>query len=106
MEEEKDVLDISSAFVSNSAEKVMHCKPVQKDSSNRNKENPGIKTEIQVPDKHPVTILAFEGFNYAREGCFNEAIEKFSEALVLTPDDYRLYANRSLCYLQICQFKK
>lgn len=102
-EEEDDELDINSAFVTNVAEKMLNSKQVQRNNTSQIEEK---KTEILMADKHPVTLLAFEGFNFAREGGFNEAIEKFSEALFLTSDDYRLYANRCLCYLQIGQYRK
>ncbi|XP_075238562.1 uncharacterized protein LOC142334444 isoform X2 [Lycorma delicatula] len=105
-QEAEEEFDLNSAFVSNLAEKVINKKQIRKNNTSQNDRNERKNKILTSDEPHPVTELAIEGYNLAKEGCFNKAIDKFSEALYLNPNDYRLYVNRCLCFLQIGQYQK
>lgn len=102
--EEEDEIDINSAFINRAVEKLNISKQNDGSSEKSNKRtslngNNGTK-------EHPVTPLAFQAFNCATDGNFESAIEKYTEAMKVSPEDFRLYVNRSLCFLQIKEYQK
>lgn len=47
-----------------------------------------------------------EGNHLFRQGLFNEAVEKFSQAISLDPNNEVYYANRSLVYFSLKEWQK
>ncbi|KAM9326805.1 uncharacterized protein PAF06_003033 [Gastrophryne carolinensis] len=102
--EQEPEWDVNSAFVANAAS---HIRPKTKKKldkkHNANKEN---EDKIQESDCTNSSIqrsrnFAEQGINSVRDGEYARAIELFSEAIRLDPEDYRYFGNRSYCYEQL-----
>ncbi|KAE8590674.1 hypothetical protein XENTR_v10018153 [Xenopus tropicalis] len=102
--EQEPEWDVNSAFVANAAS---HLRPKTRNKAdkkhNSNKENEG---KIREGDCLNSSIqrgrqLAELGINYVQEGNYTKAVELFSEAIGLDPEDYRYFGNRSYCYEQL-----
>ena len=50
--------------------------------------------------------LAVEGYNAASREEYSKAVEFFTKAIHLVPNDHRFYGNRSFCYCQLGQYTK
>nr|XP_020453171.1 sperm-associated antigen 1A-like isoform X1 [Monopterus albus]XP_020453172.1 sperm-associated antigen 1A-like isoform X1 [Monopterus albus] len=52
------------------------------------------------------TLLKKEGNDLVKKGHFRVALEKYSECLVLKPDECALYTNRAICLLKLSRFEE
>ncbi|XP_044027187.1 sperm-associated antigen 1A [Siniperca chuatsi] len=52
------------------------------------------------------TLLKREGNNLVKKGLFQEALEKYTECLILKPDECALYTNRAICLLKLNRFEE
>ncbi|XP_029369550.1 sperm-associated antigen 1A [Echeneis naucrates] len=52
------------------------------------------------------TLLKQKGNDLVKEGRFQEALEKYSECLILKPDECAIYTNRAICLLKLSRFKE
>ncbi|XP_059205335.1 sperm-associated antigen 1A [Centropristis striata] len=52
------------------------------------------------------TLLKREGNDLVKKGCFQEALEKYSECLTLKSDECALYTNRAICLLRLNRFEE
>lgn len=70
----------------------------------------GDKSDEESEDLDPKTLrsrqLAIKGNEMAHLGHYTAAIELFSEAIKLDPNDHRFFGNRSYCYDRIQQYEK
>lgn len=85
------------------------------DKNNNNEENhyqqgpspASIATAESVQSlKIKVKSLAIKGNEYAKQGEFQKAIDKFTEAIRYECTDHRLYGNRSYCFDKIGMFQE
>ncbi|XP_056385027.1 stress-induced-phosphoprotein 1-like isoform X1 [Hyla sarda] len=107
--EQEPEWDVNSAFVANAAS---HIRPKSRNKLDKkhsaNKEN---EEKVQEDDCTNSLIqkaqdLAEEGINSVKDGNYTKAIELFSEAIRLDPEDYRYFGNRSYCYEQLELYPK
>lgn len=74
------------------------------------KKDKGDKSDEETEDLDPKTLrsrqLAIKGNEMAHLGHYTAAIELFSEAIKLDPNDHRFFGNRSYCYDRIQQYEK
>uniref|UniRef100_A0A3Q3X5X6 Sperm associated antigen 1a n=1 Tax=Mola mola TaxID=94237 RepID=A0A3Q3X5X6_MOLML len=52
------------------------------------------------------TLLRGEGNDLVKQGRFQEALQRYSDCLVLKPDECALYTNRSICLLRLSRFEE
>ncbi|CAF0855656.1 unnamed protein product [Brachionus calyciflorus] len=84
------------------------------DKNNNNSENFENQYQIRREDQIEQTLLAkkmaqsyaLKGNELAKQGDFNKAIEKFTEAMKYDQTDQRLYGNRSYCFDKIGQYQE
>lgn len=76
----------------------------------KTKNDKGGKSDEEQEDLDPKTLrsrqLAIKGNEMAHLGHYTAAIELFSEAIKLDPNDHRFFGNRSYCYDRIQQYEK
>ncbi|XP_046384330.1 uncharacterized protein LOC124154562 [Ischnura elegans] len=108
MENEEEFLDMNSAFVtlavgrkklSNSTSGCENAHPRTK-STRSNDGN--IDSKCIAASKR----LAIQGCKLAAKENHERAIDVFTKAIELTPDEYRYYGNRSFCFCQLGQLKR
>ncbi|XP_067324555.1 tetratricopeptide repeat protein 31 isoform X2 [Anolis sagrei] len=103
----EEELDLSSTFVSKALLKVgskpmlpkkeMPAKPSKKEVEGKRKpEVPRAKPQV-VALEHSL-VLAGCGNDTAKQGCYQDAVLLFTEAIKLNPREYRFFGNRSFCY--------
>ncbi len=63
-------------------------------------------TQNDLSIKMKARGFAIKGNEMAKQGEFQKAIEKFTEAIKLDYTDHRLYGNRSYCYDKINLFRE
>ncbi|XP_039275157.1 uncharacterized protein LOC111056079 isoform X2 [Nilaparvata lugens] len=100
--EEDEEIDLNSAFINKALEKLNISKQNDTEKSDKKILNGNWITN----EDHPVTPLALEAFTCATNGNFKSAIEKYTLAMKVAPEDFRLYINRSFCFYQIKEFQK
>ncbi|XP_064007366.1 tetratricopeptide repeat protein 31 isoform X2 [Pogoniulus pusillus] len=122
VEELEDELDLSCSFVSKACEKAGVRLPVP------SKEKPdSIKMSRKAPGKAPQPIgacppaaqeppdasmveqslvLAGRGNEAAQQGRYAEAVQAFTKALRLNPQEHRLFGNRSYCYEKLQRYEE
>ncbi|KAM6899549.1 sperm-associated antigen 1A [Xenentodon cancila] len=52
------------------------------------------------------TLLKQEGNALVQKGLFQEALEKYSDCLLIKPDECALYTNRAICLLKLNRFEE
>uniref|UniRef100_A0A672HQY7 Sperm associated antigen 1a n=1 Tax=Salarias fasciatus TaxID=181472 RepID=A0A672HQY7_SALFA len=52
------------------------------------------------------TLLKQEGNGLVKKGQFQEALKKYSECLILKPDECAVYTNRAICLLKLNRFEE
>ncbi|XP_042322875.1 tetratricopeptide repeat protein 31 isoform X2 [Sceloporus undulatus] len=103
----EEELDLSSTFVSKARLKVSTkpllpkrekaAKPDRKEAEAKVKlEAP--RTGLQLTAVEQSMVLADCGNETAKQGCYQEAVLLFTEAVKLNPREYRFFGNRSFCF--------
>merc|ERR1712137_285120 len=64
------------------------------------------KAKISADDRHTANMLKDEGNERMKRGEFASAVEYYSDALLLTPDNAVLYGNRAQAYLNLERYEQ
>ncbi|NXH17243.1 TTC31 protein, partial [Bucco capensis] len=115
-EELEDELDLSCTFVSKARQKAGVRLPVpSKEKPARTKSaEPSKKVPEKVPKAEPLDmgavekslILAGRGNEVAQQGQYGKAVQAFTEAVKLNPQEHRLFGNRSYCYEKLGRYEE
>lgn len=103
--------EVNLNLIKNTKMKWLNDKNNNSDEENLENQFKALKREDQL-DQTTVTLkqkaksLAIKGNESAKQGEFNKAIEKFSDAIRFDFTDHRLYGNRSYCYDKINLFQE
>lgn len=103
--------EVNLSLIKNAKLKLLNDKNNNNDEENHENQFQVIKRDDQF-DQNLVTIklkaksLAIKGNELAKQGDFQKAIEKFSEAIRYDYSDHRLYGNRSFCYDKVDMFEE
>nr|XP_033796956.1 uncharacterized protein LOC117359008 isoform X2 [Geotrypetes seraphini] len=108
-EQQEPEWDVTSAFVANAAS---HIKPKSRTKLDKNcRENKENERRIHEEDNNSSTVQrsrqhAERGIELVERGKYSQAVELFSEAIKLDPEDHRYFGNRSYCYEQLKHYKE
>ncbi|XP_033756368.1 uncharacterized protein LOC117339098 [Pecten maximus] len=101
--------DPHSAFFTKVVNKKKKTGTTQSSEHSSKKDKKG-GSEDDAEDLDPVVLrsrqLAIKGNEMAQLSHYNAAIELFSEAIKLDPNDFRFFGNRSYCYDRIQQYDR
>ncbi|NXF95025.1 TTC31 protein, partial [Eubucco bourcierii] len=108
-----DELDLSCSFVSKAREKAGVRLPVPSKEKPGTIE-PGRKAPGKVPKPKPPDtsmveqslVLAGRGNEAAQQGRYAEAVQAFTKAMRLNPQEHRLFGNRSYCYEKLQRYEE
>ncbi|XP_054247429.1 tetratricopeptide repeat protein 31 [Indicator indicator] len=116
IEELEDELDLSCSFVSKAREKAgvrlpgpSKEKPGRADSTKPGRKVPGKVPKPEALDTSMVEqslVLAGRGNEAAQQGRYAEAVQVFTEAMRLNPQEHRLFGNRSYCYEKLQRYEE
>ncbi|XP_029465975.1 protein STIP1 homolog isoform X3 [Rhinatrema bivittatum] len=101
--------DVTSAFFANAAS---HIKPKSRTKLDKNcRENKENERRIHEEDSNTSTVQrsrqhAERGIELVERGKYSQAVELFSEAIKLEPEDHRYFGNRSYCYEQLKRYQE
>ncbi|XP_062837993.1 tetratricopeptide repeat protein 31 isoform X2 [Anolis carolinensis] len=103
----EEELDLSSTFVSKALLKVgskqllpkkeVPAKPSKKEVEGKKKPEVPRARPQEAAMEHSL-VLAGCGNDTAKQGCYQDAVLLFTEAIKLNPREYRFFGNRSFCY--------
>ncbi|XP_078711618.1 uncharacterized protein LOC144931539 isoform X1 [Lampetra fluviatilis] len=98
--------DVNSAFFAVAAS---HVKALQKPSkADKKRRSEASMMEAKDPDSDSLKSREYLllGNDRAQNGQYSEAVQCFSKAISIDPNDYRPFGNRSYCYDMLRQFPK
>ncbi|NXW53977.1 TTC31 protein, partial [Eurystomus gularis] len=115
-EELEDELDLSCTFVSKARQKagVKLPAPSKEKPARTGNTEPGRRAPGKVPKAKPSDasaveqslILAGYGNEAAQQGRYAEAVQAFTKALQLNPQEHRLFGNRSYCLEKLQRYEE
>ncbi|XP_071441498.1 uncharacterized protein [Hetaerina americana] len=110
MENEEEFLDMNSAFVTLAVgRKKLSNQSLSSETAPTRPRDRSSKSNEENVDMKCIAAskrLAIQGCKLAAKEHHERAIDVFTKAIELTPDDYRFYGNRSFCFCQLGQHKR
>uniref|UniRef100_A0A8C4N6M9 Uncharacterized protein n=2 Tax=Eptatretus burgeri TaxID=7764 RepID=A0A8C4N6M9_EPTBU len=108
--DEEPAWDVNSAFFTKASSKVkVKTKPVRPENKEK-KEKPKVEVkEPQKPDEPPVDKsleYAVKGHKLACAQLYSDAVEMFTNAILLNSEDCRYFCNRAFCYEHLNEYNK